>query len=101
MKSIASNAYSTRSSEWIGDMTVWLRENGEDNHDQMLRLRRQLRAARERELTPRQRQFLTRYFDEGLSMREIAEAAGVDPSTVSRTLSRAKARLHRALQYAL
>lgn len=101
MKSTASDAYSTRSSEWIGDMTVWLRKNGEDNSDQLARLRRQLRLARERELTPRQRQFLERYFDDGLSMREIAEETGVDPSTVSRTLRRARERLRRALQYAL
>lgn len=101
MKSTASDAYSTRSSEWIGDMTVWLRKNGEDNSDQLARLHRQLRIARERELTPRQRQFLARYFDDGLSMKEIAEEMGVDPSTVSRTLRRARERLRRALQYAL
>lgn len=93
--------FDTRASEWIGDMTVWLRENGEDNHERLSRLRRQLRAARERELTPRQRQFLERYFDDGLSMTEIAAEEGVAPSTVSRTLARAKRRLRRALQYAL
>lgn len=101
MRSTASDSYSARASEWIGDMTVWLRENGEDNSDQLARLRRQLRLARERELTPRQSLFLARYFDDGLSMREIAEEAGVDPSTVSRTLRRARERLRRALQYAL
>ncbi len=101
MKSTASEGFSTRSSEWVGDMTVWLRENGGDNGDRLARLRRQLHLARQRELTPRQRQFLERYFDDGLTMREIAEEAGVDPSTVSRTLHRAKERLRRALQYAL
>ena len=101
MKHTASNAFSARSSEWAGDMTVWLRQNGGDNGDRLARLRRQLRVARARELTPRQRQFLERYFDDGLTMREIAEEAGVDPSTVSRTLRRAKERLRRALQYAL
>ena len=101
MKHTASNAFSARSSEWVGDMTVWLRQNAGDNDDRLARLRRQLRVARARELTPRQRQFLERYFDDGLTMREIAEEAGVDPSTVSRTLRRAKERLRRALQYAL
>jgi len=101
MRSTASDPYSARASEWIGDMTVWLRENREDNSDQLARLRRQLRLARERELTPRQSLFLSRYFDDGLSMREIAEEVGVDPSTVSRTLRRAKERLRRALRYAL
>ena len=32
--------YNTRSSEWIGDMTVWLRDNAGDNRDQLLQLRR-------------------------------------------------------------
>ena len=36
-----------------------------------------------------------------LTVKEIAQAAGVNPSTVSRTLRRAKTRLRRALQYAL
>lgn len=101
MKNTASKSFSTRSSEWIGDMTVWLRQNGEDNDDRLARLRRQLRLARARELTPRQREFLDRYFDDGLTMQEIAEESGVNPSTVSRTLRRAKERLRRALQYAL
>ncbi len=101
MKNTASKSFSTRSSEWMGDMTVWLRENREDNSDRLARLRRQLHVARQQELTPRQRQFLDRYFDDGLTMREIAEEAGVDPSTVSRTLCRAKKRLRRALKYAL
>ena len=46
--------FDTRSSEWIGDMTVWLRENAEDNSEQLDRLRRNLRLAREQELTARQ-----------------------------------------------
>ena len=30
-----STPFNTRSSEWIGDMTVYLRETGEDNSLQM------------------------------------------------------------------
>ena len=101
MKSTPYNAYNTRASEWMGDMTVWLRENSQNNDEQLSRLRRQLRIARERELTPRQQEFLSRYFDDGLSMTEIAAEAGVATSTVSRTLARAKRRLRQALQYAL
>ena len=44
--------FDTRSSEWIGDMTVWLRENSADNSERLERLRRNLRQARVRELTP-------------------------------------------------
>lgn len=90
-----------RTGEWMGDLTAWARENGPDNSERLARLRRQLRAARERELTPRQRLYLELYFEGGLTVKEIAQAAGVNPSTVSRTLRRAKTRLRRALQYAL
>ena len=36
-----------------------------------------------------------------VTIKDVAAAAGVSPSTVSRTLRRAKTRLRRALQYAL
>ena len=90
-----------RTGEWMGDLAAWARENGPDNSERLARLRRQLRAARERELTPRQRLYLEQYFEGGLTVKQIAQASGVNPSTVSRTLHRAKTRLRRALQYAL
>ena len=93
--------FDTRSSEWIGDMTVWMREHAEDNSDQLERLRRNLRRAREQELTPRQREILALYYDRGLKMPQIARKLGVNRSTVSRTVKRAKERLYRCLRYAL
>ena len=90
-----------RSSEWIGDMTVWLREHAETNEARLSRLRRNLRQARERELTARQRQILALYYDRGLKMSQIAQKLGVNRSTVSRTVKRAKQRLYRCLRYAL
>ena len=93
--------FDSRSSEWIGDMTVWLRENAEDNSDQLERLRRNLRRAREQELTPRQREILALYYDRGLKMPQIARKLGINRSTVSRTVKRAKERLYRCLRYAL
>ncbi|MCI9001554.1 MAG: sigma-70 family RNA polymerase sigma factor [Oscillibacter sp.] len=93
--------YNNRASEWIGDLTVWTRQNAGDNHEQLDRLRRNLRRAREQELTPRQRQILDLYFDQGMTIPQIAGALGVNPSTVSRTLRRAKDRLYRCLRYAL
>ena len=47
--------FENRSSEWLGDMTVWMRANAQDNSEQLRRLRRNLRRAREQELTDRQR----------------------------------------------
>ena len=42
--------FENRSSEWLGDMTVWMRANAQDNSEQLGRLRRNLRRAREQEL---------------------------------------------------
>ena len=93
--------FENRSSEWIGDMTVWLRANAGDNGEQMDRLRRNLRQVRERELTDRQREMVALYYDQGMTMPQIAERLGVSRSTVSRTLRRARDRLYRFLRYAL
>ena len=93
--------FDTRSSEWIGDMTVWLREHAADNSQQMEHLRRCLRQARERELTDRQRQLLSLYYDQRMTMPQIAEMLGLNRSTVSRTIRRARERLYRCLRYVL
>ena len=91
--------FNTRSSEWIGDLSVYLRETGEDNSLQAERLRRNLQTARDRELTPRQKLMVELHYDRGLSGREIARRLSVNPSTVSRTLSRARKRLRNYLRY--
>lgn len=93
--------FDTRASEWIGDLTVWTRQNAGDNSERLERLRRNLRQAREQELTPRQRQLLDLYYDQGLTIPQIAEELGLNRSTVSRTLRRARDRLYRCLRYAL
>ena len=93
--------FDTRASEWIGDLTVWTRQNAGDNSERLERLRRNLRQARERELTPRQRQMLELYYDQGMTIPQIAGELGLNRSTVSRTLSRGRKRLKRYLQYSL
>ena len=93
--------FDTRASEWIGDLTVWTRQNAGDNSERLERLRRNLRQARERELTPRQRQMLELYYDQGMTIPQIAGEMGLHRSTVSRTLRRARDRLYRFLRYAL
>ena len=93
--------FDTRASEWIGDLTVWNRQNAADNSERLERLRRNLRQARERELTPRQRQLVDLYYDQGMNIPQIARELGLNRSTVSRTLRRAKARLYRCLRYSL
>ena len=98
---MANRSFDTRSSEWLGDMTVWLRDNANTNSELLARLRQNLRRARQQELTPRQQQVLTLYYDQGMNMTQIAQTLGVNCSTVSRTIRRAKQRLYRCLRYCL
>ena len=96
---MSATPFDTRASEFEGDMAVWIRENAGDNEEQMARLLRNLRKAREEELTPRQRQMLEMRFEQNMKISEISEALGVNRSTVSRTIIRAKKRLRKCLQY--
>ena len=77
------------------------RENAETNSEQREKLRRNLRTAILEDLTPRQREMLLLRYYEKCSGVEIARRLGVDKSSVSRTLSRARARLWKALRYSL
>ena len=91
--------FDDRGSEQLSSLALWRRETAEDNSLQMERVRRNLRWALESELTPRQRQMVVLYYDRRLSMRQIARLLGVQPSTVTRTLQRAKRRLQNSLRY--
>ena len=81
------------------DFTAWLQANSETNDLQLERMRRSLRIAREQELTPRQQEVLALYYNEQLTIAEIARRLEVNTSTVCRTLERARKRLRRALRY--
>ena len=90
-----------RNNEFYGDMAAWLRANAQDNDGELLRLKRNLRLARQEALTARQRQLLRMNFEQNKTVTEIAQELGVNKSTVSRTLLRAKRRLYQCLRYAL
>ena len=96
---MSATSFDSRSSEWMGDLTVWLRQNASDNGEQLDRLRTKLRYARSAELTQRQQLLLRREFEEGKTMPQIARELQVSCSTVSRTLRRARERLYRCLRY--
>ena len=98
---MSATSFDSRSSEWIGDMTVWLRKNASDNSQELERLRVKLRQARSAELTERQQLLLRLYFEEGKTMPQIAQELHINCSTVSRTLRRARERLYRCLRYSL
>ena len=93
--------YSIRNNEFYGDMAAWLRANAQDNDGELLRLKRNLRLARQEALTALQRQLLRINFGQNKTVTEIAQELGVNKSTVSRTLLRAKRRLYQCLRYAL
>ena len=80
--------YSLRNNEFYGDMAAWLRANAQDNDGELLRLKRNLRLARQEALTARQRQLLRMNFEQNKTVTEIAQELGVNKSTVSRTLLR-------------
>lgn len=98
MKRISLDA---RGGQWLADLVSWERDNAPGNDEDLERLRRNLRLAREQVLTPRQRQLLDLYYDQGLTMGQIALRLGLNRSTVSRTLQRARDRLYHCLRYTL
>ena len=80
-------------------MSVYSQCLSGDNTREVDRLKRNLFRAMREEITPRQRQLLLLYYNEGLTMQEIADRFMIDKSTVSRTIKRGEARLQRCLRY--
>lgn len=68
----------------------------DEHHARMIRALRRIMAER---LSSKQRQAVELYYMQGLTVRAIAGMRGVAPSTVSRTLRRAEARMRRYLEY--
>ena len=83
----------------IAGLHLWMQEESDDNSRRRQRLLHNLTKAVAEELTPRQREMLHLYYYEQLNMVQIAARLGVNKSTVSRTLCRARRRLHHILQY--
>lgn len=82
-------------------MEIWQGQDSEDNDARMQRLRRNLKKAIDQELTRRQQTMLLMRYSENCSQTDMATRLGVDKSTVSRTLARARKKLARVLQYSL
>ena len=68
----------------------------QDVRQKMLRLLTRVVA---RELTPRQRQMVERYYFDGRTILSIANELGVNKSTVSRGLKAARNRMEQCLKY--
>ena len=84
--------------QFLADLANWQRESAPDNSADLERLRRNLRFARQQVLT---KQMLELYYDQGLTMGQIAAKLHLNRSTVCRTLQRARERLYACLRYTL
>ena len=81
------------------DLALYTRFMAEDNSEQISRLKRNLSRALKQDITERQRHYMMLYYGRNMTMEEIAREAGVNKSTVSRTLKRGRQRLYRCLRY--
>ncbi len=89
---------STLSLTALGDRAYTEAEGGNEKY--IAHLIRQLRRAIDSELSEHQKAAVIGYYFENKSVTDIAKEQGVNKSTVSRTLARARARLSLALRYA-
>lgn len=69
------------------------------NHNRLQIVVKALHIAIESELTPRQRELVTMHYFEQMPNVAIARALHLSPSTVSRTLTRARARLQHSMRF--
>ena len=90
-----------RGKAYSADMAMYMRQisNENTNSSQISRLKRNLIRCIQEDVTERQRTVLLMYYSQGMNMREIGGALGVDKSTVSRTIKRGENRLRRCLRY--
>lgn len=76
-------------------------ESRGDNSKELERLKKHLRDAIEKELTPVQKQVIFMYYYEKITIPEIAKIRGVNKSCISRILKRARQRLSAVLKYSV
>lgn len=73
---------------------------GQKSNERHLALaRRALADILQHDLTERQHEMIQLYYYEGMNTRKIAQALGVNKSTVSRTLERARERIRKHLRF--
>ena len=67
---------------------------GGDNKDRISRMKSFLKKAFDSELTEKQKKYISGYFFEGKTMRELAGEYGVCESNISKTIKRAVSTLN-------
>ncbi len=88
-----------RALEFNEEYVAQLISRGKTNGEHLKIAGRALRDAIENELTDRQREVVLLYYFEKMTMREVGETLGIDSSTVSRTLGRARRRIARCMRF--
>lgn len=78
---------------------MWLQADGADNLADLERAKRMLPLVLDECVTVTQRNYITKYYLENLSVSEIAEFYGVNKSTVSRSIHRGLDKAHRYLRF--
>lgn len=89
--------------EFYGDKkqyAEWLLGETPDEADFHLHTLKALKAAMAEELSPLQRDYIEKFFFQGMDIGSIGEEAGVARSTVSRTINRGLDKLYHVLRYA-
>lgn len=69
-------------------LNLWRLQNGESNRDDIDRAKQLLPVIINEVLTEKQRDYILKYFMDGMNIVQIAKLYGVDCSTVSRTINR-------------
>lgn len=80
-------------------LSYYLSRHGSDNRPERERMKRVLIRAIRHELTDRQRDCLTKYYLEGIKMKDIALLLGLSKSTVSRHIASATRKLRKVAAY--
>jgi len=73
--------------------------DSESNSELKKLARKALKKVIEEQLSARQKQFIVLYYYKEMDMPTIAEMCGVNASTVSRTLNRARQNIYKYLKY--
>lgn len=78
---------------------LWLMAEGENNRAELDRVKRILPIVLDECCTVTQKTYIMHYYGEQMSMPDIAERHGVDPSTVSKTIQRGLDNAYKPLRF--
>ena len=85
--------------EAIAAKQLWIAENAENNEEEIVRLKRNLKKIITEELTPTQRDYLTDIYFRKMRVKDVALKYGVNKSSVSRAVRTALAKVEKYLKY--